>query len=241
MAKLLKQILEYFLKVTFKIFFFFFGSKEEYFEASKVSSLYRGSGFGETFIYIRFWDSPILDIVKLIKKKGIILDLGCGDGFLANYLGSKSSDREVIGIEQNNERIKLAEKGLENVRFLKSDITEDKLPPADTILLVHVLHHLNSFQGQERLIKKCFDTLGKGGQLIIVEIDKKPYFKYLLTLFVDSFIVPILFEGRLFNKSIFFRSKAQWESLLKKIGFKVETYFAHSKKPFSHLILKCSK
>lgn len=241
MAKLLKQILQLILRLSFKVFFLIFASKEEYLEASKVSSLYRGSGFGETFIYIRFWDSPILELVKLIEKKGTILDLGCGDGFLANYLALKSPDREVIGIEQNNERIKLAEKGLKNVRFLKGDITEDKLPPSNTVLLIHVLHHLNSFQDQERLIKKCFNTLSKGGQLIIVEIDKKPYFKYLLTLFVDSFIVPILFEGRLFNKSIFFRSKVAWESLLKKIGFKVEVYATHSKKPFSHLILKCSK
>ncbi len=77
--------------------------------------------------------------------------------------------------------------------------------------------------------------------MIIVEIDRKPLLKYLLTWIVDRSVFPILFEGKNYSSEIFYRGGNEWKVLLEKMGFNVRVITAHKGKPFSHIILVCEK
>lgn len=234
---MIKSCLQFILRVFFKLLFLLESREKDSVDFDKVGKLYAEGGFGELFAKIRFWDAPIEDLEKLVPTSGLIVDLGCGDGLVPNYLALKNSGRQLIGIDKNGLRIKEADHGVVNTRFFVGDVLSKQVPPADSILMVHLLHHLSSFNDQEIILRECRYKLKIGGRLIIVEIDRKPLLKYLLTWIVDRSVFPILFEGKIYSRDIFYRRKEEWKELLTKIGFKVTIREAHQGKPFSHIIL----
>lgn len=206
----------------------------------QVINLYSDSFWKKIFSRIRFWDAPYLEVEKLIPKKGSILDLGCGEGFFANFLALSSPDRSILGVDVDKKRIDLAQKGLKNTRFILGDVTKKEIPRADCIVMFHLLHHLPSFADQEVLLKKSARKLKKKGRLIIIEALPDFSLKFFLGLLTDLFLVPWLFERKLYSK-IFYRTKDQWVRLLTEIDFTVSTITAQKGMPFSHIILICQK
>lgn len=205
-----------------------------------TKNLYSGLGKPSVFSYIRFWDAPYKKLEKLVPRKGKIVDLGCGEGIFANYLALASTTRQIFGVDKDKKRVRYADRGLPNTKFVNGDITKRTVPPADCILLVHVLHHLSSYADQEKMVDKCKKKLKRRGKLIIVEIDPRPTFKYLVTWFTDHFLVPWVFEKRLYSP-IFFRTRKDWIGLLKRKGFSCKAIRAEKGKPFTHIIFECYK
>lgn len=237
-----EKALKFVLQVLFGTIFLFSDPERKDKYIKKTIDLYAGLGsFERLFTKIRFWDSPYKEFVKNIPQKGRVLDLGCGDGLLVNFLAIKNSKVQFKGVEINKKRIAIADKGLVNTKFAYGDILKIKIDSPDAIILFHVLHHLPSLKDQERLLRKAYKKLAKNGKLLIVEIGERPIHKYLLTWFVDFVIVPILFEGKLTNKNFFYRKRVEWENLLKKIGFKVRSRWFDKGKVFSHVLLVAGK
>lgn len=207
----------------------------------KTISLYEDVGWKKWFSKIRFWDAPYIEIEALVPKKGTIVDLGCGEGIFTNFMALSSPERKILGVEIDETRISQADHGLANVSFRVDDATKVKIPGCKAIVLFHLLHHLESFSDQERVIKNCLKALKKGGKLIIVEVNIKLTFKYLLSWLADHFIVPILFEKKLFEPYIYFRKKEEWLKLLGSLGFSCKVIPAELGKPFTHIIFDCTK
>ena len=182
-----------------------------------------------------------MEVERIVPKKGKILDLGCGEGIFTNYMALSSSKRKILGIELNKERVVQADKGIKNVNFKYGNALTSFLPKSDVIVLFHLLHHLLSFSDQEKLIKKCSRSLNKGGCLVVVEVDIKPTFKYLVSWLTDHFVVPILFNHYFFEKNIFFRGKKDWLFLLKENNFECKAISMEKGKPFTHIVFKCIK
>lgn len=232
---LLREIVIFFLRVFFGLYFWIFGKPNIPPLLKKVLSKYQNGGFGEFFSYIRVWDAPFEIVERVVPKKGFIIDLGCGEGILTNYLGLASESRKMIGVEIDRERILLADKQIKNVSFRHGDVTKFSLPKSDVIILSHLLHHLTSYKDQEILLKKCASMLAKNGKLIIVEVDTNPPLKYLISLLTDYFLVPWLFDRKIYERT-YFRSRKEWLSLFKKLGLRAKIIIAHKRKPFSHII-----
>lgn len=192
------------------------------------------------FIPIRFWDAPFIEVERLVPESGFVIDLGCGEGVFTNFLGISSSARKVLGIEIDKRRIKFADRGIKNVSFEWGDATRVELPNAGTIILFHVLHHLLSRADQENIINRCVEKLNKDGKLIIVEVEPKFNLTYLLTWLTDHFIVPWLFEKRLYSP-ILFRNVKDWKEVIKRNNLSCKVINAQKGHPFTHIILECQK
>ncbi len=229
------------LKISFQIYFFVFGQPKSNKNVDKVMDLYNLDGFTGWFKKIRFWDAPYLEVEKFVPRRGVIVELGCGEGIFSNYMAVSSSKRKIFGVDLDRNRIKEANGGLKNVRFKHGDATRIKIPKSDAIVMFHLLHHLTSFESQEKVIRNCFKSLKKRGRLIIVEIDIKPTFKYLVSWITDHFVFSLLFEKKLYEPEIFFRAENEWVKLLKENGLKFKISYAAKGKPFSHIIFDCSK
>lgn len=206
----------------------------------EVINLYSDSFWKKIFSKIRFWDAPYLEVEKLIPRQGDIIDLGCGEGFFANFLAISCPKRSILGVDVDKKRIVSAQRGLKNTKFILGDVTKKEIPMADCIIMFHLLHHLPSWGDQEILLRKSSEKLKIGGKLIIVEALPGFSIKFFLGLLADLFLVPWLFERRLYSK-IFYRKKEQWRKLLNKIGYTVSTITAEKGMPFSHIILICQK
>lgn len=210
-------------------------------QIEKTIKLYSGLGLHSFFPKIRFWDAPFLDVEKLVPSSGSVIDLGCGEGIFTNFLGLMSGRRKIIGIEISKTRIKIANRGVNNVKFVHGDVTKASFPQADAIVLFHLLHHLKLPIEQEKVIHKCVKALKKNGKIVIVEIDPKLSMKYAFTWVTDHFIVPIFFEGKIFEPHITFRKKEDWVLVLRGLGLNCKVLKVEEGKPFSHIIIVATK
>ena len=206
---------------------------------NQAINLYAGTPWESFLSKFKFWEEPYEAVDRLLPDRGKILDLGCGEGLLSNYLAIASLQRKIFGIEIASERLMRAKKGIKNASFSVGDIIKVPYPKSDAVVLFHVLHHLSSKNAQEEVIKKAKDSLEKKGKLVIVEVHVKPTIKYLAAWFADHFLVPWVFEKRFYTKA-YFRKEKDWLNLLKKIGFIVKTNEETKGRPFPNIIFECT-
>ena len=104
----------------------------------------------------------------LVRHKGCLLDVGCGDGTLGAALESES----VVGLDLSERCARLANR--KGLRAVVADAVRG-LPFAgesfDTIYCIDVLHHLG--QAWEPVFTELDRVLKCGGALIIVEPDAR--------------------------------------------------------------------
>lgn len=199
--------------------------------ALKVKALYQGLGWPSYFTKIRFFTAPFRQLEPQVPRSGFIIDLGCGYGIFANLLSLMSPERKVLGLELDKFKVKYADRGIPGTEFRREDIVSANIPSVDCILLIHVLHHLNSYSEQETLINNCYKKLKPGGELIICEVDKYPWWKFFLAQLADHLLYP--------GDHIYYRFPDKLLSLLK--DFKVQYMPSHQGTPFSHITFICEK
>jgi 2-polyprenyl-3-methyl-5-hydroxy-6-metoxy-1,4-benzoquinol methylase len=112
-----------------------------------------------------------------------ILDLGCGNGYLVNFL--LANGYNAFGTDASAEGIAIARQT--NIgRFYLQDLSTDKLPaelkdqPFDTIISTEVIEHLYDPEG---FINFCKQIIINGGEIIITT----PYHGYLKNLMLSIF------------------------------------------------------
>jgi 1-acyl-sn-glycerol-3-phosphate acyltransferase len=113
------------------------------------------------------------DYHAIIPRHASVLDLGCGYGFLAYILHFISSDRKILGVDYDEEKIAVAQHGYSRgsaLQFVHADITKFNIGSHDVIMINDVLHYLPS-QQQADLLNRCVDALPRGGLLIVREGD----------------------------------------------------------------------
>lgn len=179
----------------------------------KLFDIYRNQGLLKAvWVFLRVGILPAVEIDKIIPKSGTILDIGCGNGGLTNYLSIGSPKRKLIGIDLSKSRITDALKTISKNRrtsFINADVTKIKLPKVDVYTIVDVLHHI-SYSNQEKLISFLAKKLARTSILLIKEVD-------------DSNKLPFLF-GHIFEKVLYprekinTRSRSQWERIFDKYG-----------------------
>jgi 2-polyprenyl-3-methyl-5-hydroxy-6-metoxy-1,4-benzoquinol methylase len=194
-------------------------------------SEYKDYGFrlnepAHTFGYLR--DSLLSMLDKTTNK--CILDLGCGNGYLANYLISQGFN--VYGTDASEEGISIAKKTNPD-RFFIQDLSTGELPdqlknlPFDTIISTEVIEHLYDPFKFAVLCKKIL--LPTKGQLIL----STPYHGYLKNLLLslfdkwDQHINPLWQGGH-----IKFWSVKTLSGLLGMHGFKVTSFKGCGRVPY---------
>ncbi|MCR8560169.1 class I SAM-dependent methyltransferase [Mucilaginibacter sp. BJC16-A38] len=124
-------------------------------------------------------------LLRMLDKSAnqCILDLGCGNGYLVNYLISQGFD--AYGTDASKNGIALANKTNPG-RFFVQDLSSGRLPEAlqalafDTIISTEVIEHLYDPEG---FIDFCRNVLRPGGQIIVTT----PYHGYLKNLALSLF------------------------------------------------------
>jgi 2-polyprenyl-3-methyl-5-hydroxy-6-metoxy-1,4-benzoquinol methylase len=145
---------------------------------------YKDYGFSEstaahTFQYLQ---EPILEMLNNNISR-CVLDLGCGNGYLVNFLISNGYD--AYGTDASAEGIAIAKKANPD-RFFLQDLSTGKLPNElqakkfDTVISTEVIEHLYDPEG---FINFCKEAIINGGEIII----STPYHGYLKNLVLSLF------------------------------------------------------
>lgn len=154
---------------------------------------------------------------EILPSQGLVIDVGCGYGVLANYLSLCAPDRQVLGIDLSSKRIAAALKTIgsrKNISFLTEDAARWVWPSCTGISMTDFLHHVYPPE-QEIVLYKAFQSLQKDGVLLISEVDPtaKPSYRYWASYLSDRVLYPFL-------KS-YFRKPDDWENSLSCLGFNV--------------------
>jgi len=142
--------------------------------------------FKEKLIYNYLYKGPIIEwylriklrleknykpFHELLPKKGKLLDIGCGYGFMSYMLQFAASHRELIGIDYDDEKIDVANCAFsknENIHFIHADVLQFRFGRYDGIIIADMLHYLQP-EGQKEIIEKSIRSLNPGGKIIIRE------------------------------------------------------------------------
>ena len=106
---------------------------------------------------------------ELLPRKGKMLDVGCGNGFLCYMLNFTSPQRVITGIDYDEEKIETAGNCFSknsNINFEVADAVSFAFDNYDAIVMADILHYLQPDQ-QRQVIEKCIRHLEPGGTIII--------------------------------------------------------------------------
>jgi len=144
------------------------------------------------FKYFRY---IVLRKLKVMYQGGIVLDAGCGPGYLAFRIGKKYIESKVIGVDISEEILKIALHNRSiyktyNVQFIKADVS--RLPVSsgsvDLIFSTLSLHHWSE---RDKAIAEFHRILKPGGKMLIFDLRRdEPLLVYYLGHFIQNFLSP---------------------------------------------------
>lgn len=162
---------------------------------------------------------------ELIPKKAKITDIGCGYGMLGYMLSMQSNERQILGIDYDEDKVEVAQCGYlrrENTEFVYADALEYPLPGSDIFILNDILHYMSGDK-QEQLLKKCEQNLLPEGMIIVRDGDNQDKDKQWLTNLSEIFSTRIL--G--FNKTkeeLCFTSTEKLNTIAEACNMTVESF-----------------
>ena len=130
----------------------------------------------ESYLYIF---PKIIQLLPKSKSKLLILDAGCGNGYLASQLANMG--HEVYGIDVDRDGIEIARNHFDNVHFYVCSVYDDLTQfekKFDVIISTEVIEHLYSPQ---LFLNNLYKILIPGGYLII----STPYHGYIKNLLLS--------------------------------------------------------
>ncbi len=116
--------------------------------------------------YYDMWD-------RMIPRNAVVTDVGCGYGQMCFMLGTLSSERKVLGIDYDEEKIELALHSFlckHNIDFRCGDMRTVELPMSDAILFNDSLHYVD-IETQLSILKRAVASLNNEGVIIVRDGD----------------------------------------------------------------------
>ena len=162
---------------------------------------------------------------KLVPRRACITDIGCGYGPLCYMLAQTSADREILGIDYDDDKIAVAQNGWLrqhcNLRFEQANALEYSLPQSDVFIMNDMLHYMSA-EHQNQLIHNCVAALADGGMIIIRDGNTEEQQRHRLTRFTELMSTRII----KFNKTeeqLVFLSETRMRQIADECGMSIET------------------
>lgn len=160
---------------------------------------------------------------RILPKKGTIVDLGCGFGYMAYMLHYLSSERRLIGVDYDEEKIGMANHNFsktEALNFVHGSIVNFKYEMADAFVINDVLHYL-TYEEQELVITRCVEHLNTNGVLVIKDGDCEDTKGTQMTRLSEFFSTNFGFN-QMAHGQMFFTSESRLRATAEKLNLSIE-------------------
>jgi len=199
------------------------------------------------YVRIKLGVDPIAKLIADIEGEGRgalgrVLDIGTGRGQLPILLLELGRATEAHGLDWDEAKIEVARRAASQSRddrgpveatFAREDARDFQAEPADTVLLIDLLHYF-SIEEQDTILKNAADHVREGGRLLVREADTERGWRSFATLCEEK-----LFTALRFNRGerVAFRPAREIASLLEGRGFRCEIVPAWGGTPFSNVLV----
>jgi SAM-dependent methyltransferase len=183
------------------------------------------------FLRLRSTLTPYDRMASVLPTRGAVLDLGSGHGLLSFALARGSQQRQIIGIDHDPERIRLAEAAALSLPVgsrpvfetgdLKTRLASFASGSLAGIAMIDILHYFDP-ANQEFLISQAARVLAPDGVLAMREVDTDAGIKAATNRLYERLATGIGFTKSAGPK-LSFRGTAEWTSLLENAGFAVRS------------------
>ncbi|MBS3165658.1 class I SAM-dependent methyltransferase [Candidatus Woesearchaeota archaeon] len=187
-------------------------------------------------IFIR--DREIDELIASIKRLNmhfndypLILELGCGNGYLAEQIEKQLSNK-LVGIDFSDELLLIAKnRNLKNSRFESGDVTKLDFPDNsfNIIITERCLINLDSWESQKKSLEEIRRVLKPGGFFIMMEAFTDGWDNLNQAREVVSLApIPQPFHNRFFDKTmfqVFIKDKFELADFGQKYNFLSSYYF----------------
>ena len=201
--------------------------------AAKVSSIFRTATLStRCYLWLRSKLTPYEHLASAFPPKGQILDLGCGHGLLSFALSLGSQDREVVGIDHDTDRVRIAnDTALDlasprrptfqtgDLRASLASLASGSLAGVAMIDMLHYFDHAT----QEALVNDAARVITSGGILVVRDIDADAGIKAATNQLYERFVTVVGFT-RSTESKLSFRTAREWTVLLESCGFSVRSH-----------------
>jgi 2-polyprenyl-3-methyl-5-hydroxy-6-metoxy-1,4-benzoquinol methylase len=189
----------------------------------------------QIFASIRRIICPFDRLVDKIPEHGCHLDLGCGYGIFCSFLSGKKPNVDITGIELDEKKIAIARENYatERIHFFTGDATAIKAAKKyDSITCIDLLHHIPS-NNHEDVLQTITSNLKDNGVVIIKDMDKQPFLKYLWNYVHDIVMTR--------SMHMHYISKQELERLLERNGFTLLEVQDIPNFLYAHYYIACKK
>lgn len=164
---------------------------------------------------------------------GRVLDVGCGRGQLSLLLLELGRARSIVGLDSDRSKIDVARAAGPEAEFRVADVGPNDLMPADTILLVDVLHYLPLAE-QDALLMAAARALQPGGRLLVRELDADPSAKSGFTRLAEWLARK---TGLNRGRASAYRPARELTALLERAGLPCVIQGASERTPFANVLI----
>jgi len=194
---------------------------------SRVLHRYRKSPvFTRLFLAARWWLTPYSRMSAYLPLQGKMVDLGCGHGLFSIAAATQASDRQIIALDHDAERIQLATDAtsdLTQIQWSRGDLID--LPSQHSglsgIAMIDVMHYFEPHH-QINLLKTAYHRLGPGGVLLIREVNPNGGFVSQWNRWYEKLATQIGFTQAK-KQALSFRARGDWEETIQSAGFQVSS------------------
>ena len=155
-----------------------------------------------------------------VNKKIELLDAGCGNGRLFEYL--KNQPVNYTGIDNNRTLISIAKQKNSSILFKHGDLLKLPFPSEkfDSVWCIAVLHHIPTKTLQLKALRELKRVIKKDGKLLLTIWDLwQPKYKNFIQAKTKFAMIP-WGEKKLVQRFYYAFTDAEIKDLLKKTGFK---------------------
>jgi ubiquinone/menaquinone biosynthesis C-methylase UbiE len=164
--------------------------REKEMDSPAVSGAYDVVSRGLMFRLMR---RVIMAELKKCSVRGIIVDIGCGPGYIIREISSAFPGQRIIGLDISPSMVQIAVANLSstgNVELLQADA--EKVPlrdgSVDFVISTGSLHH---WRDCDAVLSEIYRILRPGGELLLLDLRRDiPRVIYYLVSFAQRFMMP---------------------------------------------------
>ncbi|UQA62053.1 DUF2062 domain-containing protein [Polyangium aurulentum] len=199
------------------------------------------------YVRIKLMMDPIARLIADVEGErqgalGEVLDIGTGRGQLPILLLELGRATRAHGVDWDEAKIGHARRAAEAkpdgrpalaATFAREDARRFEATPADTVLLIDLLHYF-TIEEQDAILRCAADHVRPGGRLLVREADTERGWRSFATLFEERVFTFLRFNR---GERVRFRPAREIAAALEARGFRCEIRPAWGSTPFSNVLI----